>query len=166
MSSPSPTGAQAIETAQKQAQAIALRLEGLPYRAIGARMGISDKNAFKHVKNALQRYRQATAETVEEVRELELQRIDELINGLWAQRGNNRVVDTITRLMDRRAKLLGLDAPVKLDATALAALMDDNERTARVTALLDAARARRTRQPASEQLLVASLSGTADGSVP
>ena len=52
----------------------------------------------------------------DELREQELDRIDRLQLALWpkAMKGDNASVNTIVRLMERRARLLGLDTPIKI----------------------------------------------------
>ena len=55
-------------------------------------------------------------ENVDEVRTIELQRLDSLLFSIWpeAQKGTLKAVDMVVKIMERRAKLLGLDAPTKL----------------------------------------------------
>ena len=55
-------------------------------------------------------------EAADEVRALELARLDALLAALWPQQGEPAVVDRVLRIMERRAKLLGLDAPTRVDA--------------------------------------------------
>ena len=59
--------------------------------------------------------KQTLQEPADELRKLELERLDKLLLGVWPQavRGNQGSVDRALRIMERRAKLLGLDAPVK-----------------------------------------------------
>ena len=53
-------------------------------------------------------------ERAEEVRDLELQRLDEMTAGLWPQiqAGSPPAVTAAIRVSERRARLLGLDEPV------------------------------------------------------
>jgi hypothetical protein len=55
---------------------------------------------------------------IEEHRELELDRLDNLQRTYWqpAVAGNLRAADFVLRVIDKRAKLLGLDAPLKVQA--------------------------------------------------
>lgn len=94
-------------------KALALRLKGLSYHAIGERMGTSRPTAFKDVRLALQGIATETREKALELRAMELQRCDALQAAAWAgaMRGNPDKIRTILRVMDRRARLLGLDAP-------------------------------------------------------
>ena len=51
------------------------------------------------------------------MRELELRRLDKLLDAQWdkALNGDLGAVQAVLRIMDRRATYLGLDAPVKVD---------------------------------------------------
>jgi hypothetical protein len=53
----------------------------------------------------------------DELREQEVDRIDRLQVAVWpsAMKGDTRAILTIIRLMERRAKLLGLDKPIKIE---------------------------------------------------
>jgi hypothetical protein len=55
------------------------------------------------------------AEAAEDVRELETQRLDAMLFALRTKikQGDVRAIDTAIRIADRRAKLLGLDAPTR-----------------------------------------------------
>ena len=59
---------------------------------------------------------QTTAD-VQQVRDIELERCDAMIVGLWrkVEAGDTKAVLAACRVMDRRAKLLGLDASTKID---------------------------------------------------
>jgi hypothetical protein len=49
------------------------------------------------------------------VRELELTRLDAMLLPLWrrVQAGEEKAIDRALRIMERRARLLGLDAPTR-----------------------------------------------------
>jgi hypothetical protein len=103
------------------------------YAEIAKQLGLSSPgNAYRIVKNALKAtYR----EPADDVRKLELERLDRLTMALWkrAQSGEAEAIDRVLKLMDRRAKLLGLDAPVLSNATLTLAPFiwsDDREATA------------------------------------
>jgi hypothetical protein len=67
--------------------------------------------AWADVNAELLELREKTKADAEEVRELELQRCDEMILGLWphVRRGDAKAVFAAVRVQERRAKLLGLD---------------------------------------------------------
>ena len=103
-------------TATRRQQAVALRMSGATYQAIGDALGISKMNAWNHVQAALTETRKQTDELTDLLREQELVRLDRMQVGLWtaATHGNVQAVVAVLRIMERRARLLGLDAPVRL----------------------------------------------------
>lgn len=54
-------------------------------------------------------------ESARELRDLELARLDDLLLGLWAdaRKGNVAKIGRVLKVMQRRADLLGLDAPTR-----------------------------------------------------
>jgi hypothetical protein len=64
--------------------------------------------AWKHTQAALQ---QALQEPAQEVRQIELARLDRLHMAHWPQAlgGSADATDRVLKIMDRRARLLGLD---------------------------------------------------------
>jgi len=104
----------------REAQALELRKAGASFPAIGQALGISDEGARKAVSRALARIAQQTDEAAAELRALELERLDmaQLAIARQVQQGNFGAIDRWIRLSERRAKLLGLDAPVRQDVQA------------------------------------------------
>jgi hypothetical protein len=105
------------EQLKKERQALEFRRAGMTYEAIADRLGYANKSvAFKLIDRALKRTNQGEAE---DVRALEVDRLDRLQMGLWANAiaGDVASARTVIRLMERRSRLLGLDAPTKIDAT-------------------------------------------------
>ena len=82
------------------------------------------------IDKCLQKYMVEMAESVEQVRNLELFRLDGMLEKLWKFRDDPRTVDSILKVMDRRAKLMGLDAVQKteLALTGLENLTDEQIR--------------------------------------
>lgn len=83
--------------------------------------GWCDRYAHKDVKRELDKLHNEIGENAVEVLELELQRLDDLLKGLWplAARSNpdTKAVDRVLKIMERRARLLGLDAPDRHEVT-------------------------------------------------
>jgi hypothetical protein len=98
-------------------EALQLRQAGLTYRQIGARVGMTESGARKAVIRALN---DLLREKAAEVIEVELARLDRLQVNVWprAVAGDVRATDTLLRIMDRRAKYLGLNNPKVTDAAA------------------------------------------------
>lgn len=93
---------------------------GHSYRSIANLMGVNVKTAYKYVQSEIIELREQTRDDAEAVRDIEVERCDELIMGLWpgATAGDPQVVAAVIRVMERRARLLGLDAPAKIDMKA------------------------------------------------
>lgn len=129
-----------IETAERDAEAARLRARGMSYRQIGAELGMHHSSVADAVQRAL---RDTVAEPAEDVRRLELDRLDHMYQQVLAvlERkhitvSNGKViqvpdpetgeiapleddapvlqaVDRLLRISESRRKLLGLDIPVK-----------------------------------------------------
>jgi hypothetical protein len=103
------------ELVEKETTIIELRHEGYVWREIATMVDMSIAGVVKAYKRALMRHPVAA---IEEHRELELDRLDNLQRTYWqpAVNGNLRAADFVLRVIDKRAKLLGLDAPLKVQA--------------------------------------------------
>lgn len=102
--------------------ALELRKAGRTYREIGKEIGVSHEAARKLVERGMQALRDLSKESCEEWRALETERLDALWAGLWpsASTGDTQAVSQALRVMERRAKLLGLDLAGKEQADQLA----------------------------------------------
>lgn len=130
-----PKNERTIDNADRDSQAARLRAEGKTYEQVANALGFVDRS---HARKAVQRALLATVqEAGDELRTLELERLNLLLDKAWQvmetvhfAHSQGRVVklddtplidsaptlaamDRILRIMERRAKLLGLDAPVK-----------------------------------------------------
>jgi len=107
------TSVRRLRAAEKQKRALEMRIEGAAYEEIRAELGYRSRSgAHKAVMSALRKMLREPADTV---RELELQRLDRILRPMMqlAITGDAAAVDRVLKVMDRRAKLLGLDAPTK-----------------------------------------------------
>lgn len=107
----SPNRIAARERARK---ALELRKAGAQYVDIATALGYADHSgARRAVERALARL---TAEPAAELRQIEVLRLDRMLQALWEQavKGNQGAIDRVLKIAERRAKLLGLDAPEKL----------------------------------------------------
>lgn len=103
---------------KRRADALELRVAGATYEQMAAKLGVTRESCRQAVIAAVADLEAVCAERATEVRELELRRLDAMLLGLWdrARRGEVRAVDAVLRIQDRRAKLLGLDAAMRIDA--------------------------------------------------
>ncbi|MGI9588465.1 MAG: hypothetical protein ACR2MR_09725, partial [Dietzia maris] len=107
-----------IDHRARAAEATRLRAEGVPYREIADRLGYPSENAAN--KAVLGLLRRTEVEAVDELRALEAERLDYLtrvtLEGITAsvsspQGLSGSLVSAAVRISERRARLLGLDAP-------------------------------------------------------
>ncbi len=93
-----------------------LRIQGYSYPKIAKHLGISVGGAYKSLNRALERLEKEVGETAREIIKQEIARIDEILpNAIErAKEGNDKAVNSVIKLMERRAKYLGLDEPDKL----------------------------------------------------
>jgi polyphosphate kinase 2 (PPK2 family) len=111
----SKTSPRRLEAVEKQKQALELRKAGATYEAIAKKLEYANASGAEHaIKAALKATVQDGADAV---RQLEVERLDAMLMGLWttANKGNHGAVDRVLRIMERRARLLGLDAPTKTE---------------------------------------------------
>lgn len=96
--------------------ALVLRGQGKKYKEIGGQMGVTESRAHQMVKEAIDSISTEIRESAFDVLTLELTALNELAARAWKKLGPDgfepEVVNTLLRIMERRAKYLGLDAPV------------------------------------------------------
>jgi hypothetical protein len=126
---------------ERRRAAVRLRIEGKSWQEIADLLGYDSKGgACKDVSRALQAAITDLALPLEEYRQLELDRLDAMQEALWPKvlDGDTKAIDTALRLMDRRAKLLGLDAPTRTEGVLTLDVIEAG--IAALTAQVDAAR--------------------------
>lgn len=111
--SQSKASAKKLKAAERRLQAIELRKQGMTYRQIGDVLGCNESRAHQIVTEEMARLNVERAESAALLVRLECERMDALHSTLWpvALAGDLNAVDRVIKLMARRAKLLGLDAP-------------------------------------------------------
>ena len=109
----SPRRARATE---RRLIALELRKAGATYQKIAEHLGVPLTTAAYYVTSAM---RALVAEPARELRDLEVARLDDMLLSVWPQvrQGNLGAIDRVLRIMERRAKLLGLDAPTRVNVT-------------------------------------------------
>ena len=150
---------------QRQTLALHYRIAGLNFRQIGARLSTSHTQAISDVRAAFKLYASATAESIEEAVELEIQRLDTMHLAIWAKatKGDLPSIDRCLKIVDLRCKLLGLYKPTKIAPTNIEGdkpyepapsrdeqMSNIEESVARIEELLERARARRDKAAREE----------------
>jgi len=108
----------AVKAHDNQLKALELRKAGVSYQRIADTLGYkSASGAHKAVQTALKKTLQ---EPSDDLRKLEVERLDAALAAVWASvlKGQYGAVDRFLRIQERRARLLGLDAPTKTDVTS------------------------------------------------
>lgn len=139
-----------INAAERRAFVLRLRKRGMSYSNIAraTNLAVSDgqvtfdvgkdydeRRAHRDVMAELTRIRIDIAESVDDIRSIELERIDTALASVWGrierplpanpnileraayENSQDKAISTFLRLAERRAKLLGLDAPTKTALT-------------------------------------------------
>ncbi|OLT12278.1 hypothetical protein BJF78_24780 [Pseudonocardia sp. CNS-139] len=149
-----------VDTAERDAEACRLRSSGYTYAQIAAQIGYTDaSNARRAVQRALA---EVVQEPAQELIQLELDRLDALARQAHAVLDREHLVasagrlvlgpdglplrddmpvlaavDRLLRIQERRARLLGLDAPVKAAARVTHATADIDAAVAELAQLID-----------------------------
>ncbi len=99
-----------------QRQALELRRAGHGYQEIADILGVSIGAAHGYVEQAMTDARDQIKADAAEIKAEEISRLDGMLLGLWdfAKEGDVQAIDRVLKIMERRAKLLGLDAPVRV----------------------------------------------------
>jgi hypothetical protein len=103
------------EMRRRDARVYELRIQGNTFEQIASEVGYSGPSgawqAHQRIKS------EWIFESIEEARQLELMRLDELQVAVWdrAIKGDLPAAHCVLKIMDRRAKLLGLDKPEKVE---------------------------------------------------
>lgn len=105
------TSPRRLSATKRQARALELRARGKTFQAIADELGYnSPQAAHKAVTTGL---RKTLKEPSDELRTLEAERLDRMLEGIWekAINGGTWEIDRVISIMDRRTRLLGLDKP-------------------------------------------------------
>ncbi len=97
---------------ERDAEIWDLRVRGYSLRQIGEKVGLTHGAVSKALQRGFERYEYPK---VEEARKLMLDQIDKVVASLEKRidAGDDKAIQNWFRAMERKTKLLGLDAPVK-----------------------------------------------------
>ena len=115
-----------IHTAKRRELVLGLRMSGATYRQIARTIaervaerkidiklpkGWDSRYAYKDVKREMERLDRDRAEATDEVRRLELERLDKMLLAIWPQvrDGHLGAIDRALRISKRRGEISGLD---------------------------------------------------------
>lgn len=102
---------QRLVAADRTVSAMRLRQAGYTFDQIARALGYSNRSGAWHAVQAGLTH--TLREPAEDLRQIELERLDEMHEGLWAKAiaGDLKAVDGVLAVMRRRSRLLGLDQP-------------------------------------------------------
>lgn len=124
------------ETIAREADVLRLRLEGFTFDAIAKQVGLGSPSAAHDAyTRAMKRTLQPAAD---EIREAELARLDAIQTRMWErmEAGELKAAEIILKVLDRRAKYLGLDSPLKVQSEVTTYASDIDAEVARLASLL------------------------------
>lgn len=153
-----------IKALEMRAEAVKLRKMGLGYPQIADRVGYNSRQAaHQAVTTALAEIREHTAESADDLRTLEAERLDQLWQIAMTEAITNRdmrAIDTALRIQDRRAKLFGLDKADERMAAAIEANAEASMAQARVLfTIIQAAMTRANLSPDQQQQMLTAVVG-------
>jgi len=124
------TSGRKIATAKRRQVVLQSRLAGYPFTKIVGKIyewarnenielpkNYNELQACQDVTRELDKLHATNQEMASRMLDLELERLDYLQTSLWqeALKGDERKTDRILKIMERRSKYMGLDAPVKTE---------------------------------------------------
>lgn len=126
--------------AERERSAVEMRLAGASFDAIGAKLGINKSGAYKAYWRGINA-RGVRHEDRERARALELERLDAMQLSAWRDlRPSTRVdkdgnpidgwqrrhsaIERLLKISDRRCRLLGLDAPQRIELAGAMLVVD------------------------------------------
>lgn len=97
---------------ERQEEALQFRIVGLSYSKIATQMGISKTCAHKLVVKALADSASRVDKSADDLRDLELERLDKLLLGIWTEaiKGSPSHSAQALKIMEQRQKLTGIQA--------------------------------------------------------
>lgn len=100
-------------------EAFHLRALNYTYQQIADKLNITPLQAHSFIIRKLKILEKDFPMAVKNVLYLELERLDEMQRSLWnkIQKGDIVAINAAIKIMERRAKLLGLDVPEKIETT-------------------------------------------------
>ncbi len=106
-----------INRQERRDKAVKMRIGGSTFQQIGDELGITRSSAFKMVKRAFDTSIRKMGICIETEIYLDLERLNQAISRLWTgiESGDPQAVNALVKVIDHRAKLLGLYAKDRKD---------------------------------------------------
>lgn len=116
----SSTAVDQCKGAINRVDALKLRSQGLTFKEIGNKLGVSEERARQIIKDELGKLHDEAAELRYSLRSKRLRQLGGLLDGylVLAMAGDRKSLESVLKIMDREAKFLGMDEPTKTQAVA------------------------------------------------
>lgn len=129
MTRPQETSAYTLARHERADRVLELRRKGKTFQEIAVLVGCSNQTAWNDVKRAIARLVRQQTENAEGLRALEELRLNKMLASIsdLAESGDLKCQEMVLKIMDRRSKLRGLDAPVETKTRLSFGSMTDGE---------------------------------------
>jgi len=129
-----PTSKEKLGAKERRQKVLDMRLLGASLRRIAEKIGVSHETVRGDLQKALEELSETERAKAEHLRGLELQRLDVAVNAIGSKvlDGDLGAIDRWLKISERRARLLGLDAPdasnIHVTGSALTEMSNDELR--------------------------------------
>ena len=120
-----PSHPRMVLAQDRREKCLKMRIAGLSERAIAARLGVSATQVSRMLRIALDLLNKSELNKAEYLRRTELERLDQMTLGLMPHHRDPRYVDSMLRVMERRAAYLGIDAPTRSEIVQRSLVEED-----------------------------------------
>lgn len=131
-----------VQLAERRRRIASMMLAGARQVDVARTLGVDQPTMTREVQAIKQQWRDDTSRDVSELVDIEVARLDRLQMAHWerAIQGHGASTDTVLKIIDKRIKLLGLDAPERhqVDITNETTVEELNGKLAALAANLDA----------------------------
>jgi hypothetical protein len=138
------------EVLEKERQVVALRAQGMTWAQIADSVGYADASGSRDAY--MRAASRVVVDDINEMRNLELQRLDNIQSAHWlnAMGGDVSAANLVLKVIESRRKLLGLDAPTNINVKAEVISYDPDSIQAELSRLYSAYALTSNSEPANE----------------
>lgn len=104
-----------VQRAQRRNRVLALAAAGATNVRIAELLGLSEQGVSSIILRSLEKYAESDLQKVENVRAMQLQRLDRMLTSIWpkVEEGNLKAIDRALRIEVQRAKIAGTERPTQ-----------------------------------------------------
>lgn len=110
-----------LEIAERRAKVADMVRRGLRQREIAEQLGVDEGTISRDMKAIRTSMEDRAKRSIEVDRAMQRERLEAAVNAIWddVQRGDAAAVRNLVRLVDRIARLEGLDMPTRVETTTV-----------------------------------------------